>query len=283
MAKYGFLTIPREDNKTLSCQERLASFEEFHTQLSEQERLAQASRCMHCGVPFCQSAIQIGRAVTGCPLHNLIPEWNEALAGKDEHYALIRLLKTNPFPEFTSRVCPALCEKACINGIDGKPTTVHDNEFFIIENGFEKGWMEPELNIPRSGFHAAVIGSGPAGLSIAQWLNQRGHEVTIFEKEDRPGGLLMYGIPNMKLDKKVIARRIDKMEKEGVCFITSTEAGKDVSLEQLQRDFDAVIIAAGSKQPRVLRFDCPDHPELTFDTLQGAYYAVDYLSSQQCH
>lgn len=268
--KNGFLIYPRQENNTIPPKERLASFAEFHTPLSEEQRLAQASRCMHCGVPFCQSAMTLGGMVTGCPLHNLIPEWNEEIAAGNDQYALARLLKTNPLPEFTSRVCPALCEKACINGLDGEPTTVHDNEFYIIETGFEKGWMQPKVPETRSGRKAAVIGSGPAGLAAAHLLNQRGHEVTVFEKEDRPGGLLMYGIPNMKLDKNIVKRRIDLMEKEGIRFICSKEAGKDISYDQLADEFDAVILAAGSKTPRPLGVDAAG--------VSGIYYAVDFLS-----
>ena len=266
----GFLIYERQENPSVSPEKRLESFDEFHTPLPYEKRMEQAARCMHCGVPFCQSALELKGMVTGCPLHNLIPEWNEELFAGNDEYALKRLLKTNPFPEFTSRVCPALCEKACINGIDSEATTIHDNENFIIETGFARGWMKPNPPKIRSGKKAAVIGSGPAGLSAAQYLNQRGHQVTVFEKADRPGGLLMYGIPNMKLDKKVIDRRISLMKDEGIQFACHVEAGKDISKDELFQDFDVVVLAAGSKKPRSLAVEGMDLP--------GVMFAVDYLS-----
>lgn len=270
MANNGFMEFEREENHIILPRERLESWKEFHVALPYENRLEQANRCMHCGVPFCQSAIELNGMVTGCPLHNLIPEWNEEIVWGNDEYALRRLLKTNPFPEFTSRVCPALCEKACINAIDSEATTIHDNENYIIENGFEKGWMQPSIPETRSDKKIAVVGSGPAGLAAAHMLNQRGHKVTVFEKADAPGGLLMYGIPNMKLDKAIIDRRIELMKQEGIEFKCSTEVGRDVAKEDLEKEYDAIVLAAGAKKARDLRLE--NRPE------SGIVFAVDYLS-----
>ena len=247
----GFLEYKRQENIDRDPLERLSDYGEFHFPLRAQERRQQGARCMNCGVPMCQSAIRLKGMVTGCPLHNLIPEWNDQVYAGHERHALSRLLKTSNFPEFTGRVCPALCEKACINGMDGEPVTVHDNELYIIETAFANGWMEPRLPSLRSGKKVAVVGSGPSGLAAADQLNHRGHTVTVFEREDRIGGLLMYGIPNMKLDKSVIERRRKLMEAEGVVFRTGINVGKKEA-EALMRDFDAVILACGAKQPRGL-------------------------------
>ena len=247
----GFLEYKRQDNIDRAPLERLSDYGEFHLPLRAQERRQQGARCMNCGVPMCQSAIRLKGMVTGCPLHNLIPEWNDQIYAGHERHALSRLLKTSNFPEFTGRVCPALCEKACINGMDGEPVTVHDNELYIIETAFANGWMEPRRPSLRSGRKVAVVGSGPSGLAAADQLNHRGHLVTVFEREDRIGGLLMYGIPNMKLDKSVIERRRKLMEAEGVVFQTGVNIGKKEA-QELQKEFDAVILACGAKQPRGL-------------------------------
>ena len=267
----GFLEYKRVDNSIVPPAERILTFKEFHTPMISDERRKQAARCMNCGVPFCQSAMELSGMVTGCPLHNLIPEWNhEIYEGHDEH-AFHRLRKTSNFPEFTGRVCPALCEKACMCGQHGDAVTVHENELFLIENAFENGYVTPMIPKMRSSKKIAVIGSGPSGLAAADELNHRGHNVEVFERDDHIGGLLMYGIPNMKLDKKVIERRQKLMEAEGVIFHTGINVGIDKKTEELLSEFDAVILCCGSKKPRPLA--CAD-PETT----KGVYYAVDYLA-----
>jgi glutamate synthase (NADPH/NADH) small chain len=210
--------------------------------------------------------------VTGCPLHNVIPEWNDEIYKGHYEAALGRLLKTSNFPEFTGRVCPALCEKACINGINSGAVTIHDNELFLIEKGYELGYMKPRIPSARSGKKVAVIGAGPAGLAVADQLNHRGHEVTVFEREDQIGGLLMYGIPNMKLDKNVILRRRKLMEEEGVVFKTGVDVGNGASFKKITDEFDAVALCCGSKKARSITAkgseDCKD-----------MYFAVDFLKS----
>jgi len=314
----GFLEYERQENIDRDPLERLSDYGEFHMPLRMQERRQQGARCMNCGVPMCQSAIRLKGMVTGCPLHNLIPEWNDQIYAGHERHALSRLLKTSNFPEFTGRVCPALCEKACINGMDGEAVTVHDNELYIIETAFANGWMEPRRPALRSGKRVAVVGSGPSGLAAADQLNHRGHSVTVFEREDRIGGLLMYGIPNMKLDKSVIDRRRKLMEAEGVVFRTGVNVGKKEA-EKLKEEFDAVILACGAKQPRGLtaliseteepeenageagaqdkgkaeckgrdrggvelsnrgKDKCAGYGPQPVDQVQGVYYAVDFLT-----
>lgn len=226
---------------------------------------------MDCGVPFCQNGKMLCGMISGCPLNNLIPEWNDLLCNDQWEMALKRLLMTNNFPEFTSRVCPALCEKACTCGLDGDPVTVKENENAIIENGFAKGLIKPCPPKNRSGKKIAVIGSGPAGLAAADTLNKRGHKVTVYERSDRPGGLLMYGIPNMKLEKSVIDRRINLMEEEGVEFVTGADVGMSVSAEEIKNSFDAVVLACGSSEPRNINAPGRD--------AKGIMFAVDYLKS----
>ena len=253
----GFLDTVRIENPFRNEDVRLGDFEDLHMPQSREARHAQASRCMNCGVPFCQSDF-------GCPLHNLIPEWNDLLYRGQEKEALARLLRTAPFPEFTGHVCPALCEKAC--NLENDATTNKDNELYLIETGFAKGWIQPRLRGMSSGKRAAVIGSGPSGLAAADLLNQLGHEVTVIEKADRPGGLLMYGIPNMKLPKEIVERRIRLMEAEGIRFVLNTEAVP----EELQ-GYDAVLLCGGARKPRSLNVDHMD--------AKGVMFAVDYLTA----
>ncbi len=268
----GFLLYSRLENKERSPEERILDFKEIRLGSKEENRREQAARCMNCGVPMCQSGMRLAGMVTGCPLHNLIPEWNDHIYRKNDAHALGRLIKTNPFPEFTGRVCPALCEKACINGLDDNPVTIRDNELYLAEYGFDHHLITAQIPKKRSDKKIAVIGSGPAGMSAAQRLNYRGHAVTVFEREDEIGGLLMYGIPNMKLDKEVIRRRRRLMEKSGIQFLTNTNVGKDVSLKEIYEQFDAVILACGAKQARV--------PEIeNMEGTDGVIMAVDFLTA----
>jgi len=252
------------ERPTLPPRERLGGFGEFHAPLPPERRKEQGGRCMNCGVPFCQSEY-------GCPLHNLIPEWNDQVFSGNMRHALSRLLKNNSFPEFTGRVCPALCENACVCSLGGEAVTVRDNELAIIEEAWKRGWMSPAPPAVRTDKRIAVVGSGPAGLAVAEALNRRGHTVTVFERDDRPGGLLMYGIPSMKLDKSVILRRIGKMTQEGIRFVCGTEIGKDVSAQQLKADYDAVVLCGGARQARPLGLDTRG--------ISGVYPALDYLTA----
>ena len=265
----GFLEYQRKGNPSESPQARIKHYNEFHPRLSRDDRRRQGARCMECGVPFCQSGAVLNGMVSGCPLHNLIPEWNDLVYTGNFTHALERLLKTNNFPEFTGRVCPALCEAACTCGLHGDPVTVKDNELGIIEDAWERGLMGPCPPKARTGKKVAVVGSGPSGLACADQLNHRGHSVTVFEREDRPGGLLMYGIPNMKLEKSVVQRRVDKMTAEGVEFRTGADVGKELTPEQLRRDFDAVVLCCGAAQPRDLAVPGRE--------LDGVWFAVDFL------
>lgn len=267
----GFLEYERSESSASEPLERIRNFNEFHTPLSEDKRRQQAARCMDCGVPFCQNGKMLCGMMSGCPLNNLIPEWNDLLYRGHKEQALSRLLMTNNFPEFTSRVCPALCEKACTCGLNGDPVTVKENENSIIEYGFSQGLIKPNIPQVRSGKKIAVIGSGSSGLTVADTLNHRGHSVTVFERSDRIGGLLMYGIPNMKLEKQVIERRTELMRAEGVTFVTNADVGNNVSADEILSGFDAAVLCCGSSNPRDIKAEGRD--------ANGIYFAVDFLRS----
>ena len=266
----GFLEFERKSNVGTSPLERIKNYKEFHTPLLENERRQQASRCMDCGVPFCQNGKPIMGMVSGCPLNNLVPEWNDLLYTNEYEAAAHRLLMTNNFPEFTSRVCPALCEAACTCGLNGDPVSVKENENFIIEFAYNSGLMQPNPPKVRTDKNIAVIGSGPSGLACADQLNKRGHNVTVFEKDDRIGGLLMYGIPNMKLEKWVIDRKQKVMEKEGIRFVVNANVGKDIKASDLLQQYDSVILCCGASNPRDIKA-----PGREAD---GIYFAVDFLT-----
>ena len=265
----GFLDYEREEAKAISPKERIKNFNEFHEPLSVEKQKCQAARCMDCGVPFCQNGQVIAGMVSGCPLNNLVPEWNDLLYMGNMEQAYNRLHKTNNFPEFTSRVCPALCEKACTCGLNGDPVSVRANEHLIIENAYEKGYAKAKAPAVRTGKTVAVVGSGPSGLAVADQLNKRGHSVTVFERDDRIGGLLMYGIPNMKLEKHVIDRKIAIMKEEGVEFKTGVNVGKDVKANELLKKYDKVVLACGSRHARDIKAPGRD--------ANGIYFAVDFL------
>lgn len=265
----GFMEYKRELPRDRSPRERINDWDEFHLHLSEEQQRIQGARCMDCGIPFCHMGLLINGMASGCPINNLIPEWNDLIYKGLWHEAIKRLLKTNNFPEFTGRVCPAPCEGSCTAGINDPQVTIKQNEYTIIERAFEEGWIVPELPKVRTGKKVAVIGSGPSGLACAAQLNKAGHWVTVFERADRPGGLLMYGIPNMKLDKEVVQRRISLLEKEGIKFITGTEVGKDYAAEKLLDEFDALVLCGGATKPRDLPVEGRQ--------LEGVHYAMEFL------
>ena len=267
----GFMEYKRETSKTIEPKERIRNFDEFHIPLSREKQQIQGARCMECGVPFCQSGMTLMGMTTGCPLHNLVPEWNDLVYTGNWEQAFLRLKKTNNFPEFTARVCPALCEAACTCGLHGDPVSVKENEYGIIENAYEKGYADPRPPKVRTGKKVAVVGSGPSGLAAADQLNKRGHSVTVFEREDRIGGLLVYGIPNMKLDKRIVDRKVAVMKAEGVEFVTGVNVGKDVKAAKLLKEYDRVVLACGSSNPRDIK--APGREA------NGIYFAVDFLKS----
>lgn len=271
----GFMEYDREETTAVEPKERIKNFNEFHIPLSKEKRREQGARCMDCGVPFCQSGMELMGMTSGCPLHNLVPEWNDLVYEDNLKRAYERLIKTNNFPEFTSRVCPALCEKACTCGLNGSPVSVRENENSIIENAYEKGYAKARPPKVRTDKKIAVIGSGPAGLAAADQLNKRGHSVTVYERDDRIGGLLMYGIPNMKLDKSVIERKIEVMKAEGVVFRTGVNVGVDVKADELKKEFDRIILTCGASNPRNINAPGRD--------AKGIYFAVDYLKRVTKH
>ncbi|MFD2682276.1 glutamate synthase small subunit [Bacillus seohaeanensis] len=267
----GFMEYKREKAKERDPLTRLNDWKEYSTPFSDKTLSKQGARCMDCGTPFCHMGMEIDRVTTGCPINNLIPEWNDLVYQGKWKEALDRLLKTNNFPEFTGRVCPAPCEGACTLAISDPAVTIKNIERTIIDKGFENGWITPRIPEKRTGKKVAIIGSGPAGLASADQLNQAGHSVTVYEKSDRPGGLLMYGIPNMKLEKNVVERRIKLLNQEGIDFITNVEVGKDITAKELQSQYDGVILCTGAQKQRDLIMEGRDS--------KGVHFAMDYLTT----
>lgn len=267
----GFMEYTRELPESRPPVERIQDWEEFHLHLPEDRLRIQGARCMDCGIPFCHPGSLINGTAVGCPLNNLIPEWNDLVYRGLWREAYERLIKTNNFPEVTGRVCPAPCEGSCTLGINEPPVAIKSIECAIIDRAFEEGWVVPEPPDKRTGKKVAVVGSGPAGLACGDQLNKAGHWVTIFERDERIGGLLVYGIPNMKLDKEIVQRRVDLMAVEGVEFVTNTEVGRDLPAEALLKDFDAAVLCGGATKPRDLPIEGRG--------LEGIHFAVDFLSA----
>jgi glutamate synthase (NADPH/NADH) small chain len=265
----GFMEFEREPAHVRPPLERVKDWSEAHPGYAEETLRDQGARCMDCGIPYCHTGALVNGLALGCPINNLVPEWNDLVYRGQWREAIIRLHKTNNFPEFTGRVCPAPCEGSCTVGINQPPVTIKTIEAEIIERAFREGWVVAEPPLARTGFRVAVVGSGPAGLAAAAQLNRAGHEVTVYERDDQVGGLLMYGIPNMKLDKSVIDRRVELLAQEGIVFVTGVAVGTDVAAEQLARDFDAVVLATGSTVPRDLRVEGRE--------LAGVHFAMDFL------
>lgn len=265
----GFMEYDRKSTPYRDPRKRVQDWNEITQKLSEEELREQGARCMDCGIPFCQTGNEIDGKSLGCPVYNLIPEWNDLVYRGKWKEALHRLHKTNNFPEFTGRVCPAPCEGSCVLGIIEPPVAIKSIEQAIIDRGFEEGWVVPEPPEKRTGKKVAVVGSGPAGLAAAAQLNKAGHSVTVYERADRIGGLLTYGIPNMKLDKKIVERRVNLLREEGVEFVTNTEIGKDIPAQDLRKKYDAMILAGGATRPRDLPIDGRD--------LKGIHFAMDFL------
>ncbi len=268
----GFIEYLRELPVDRAPLERAGDWREFHHHMDEKKLRNQAARCMDCGVPFCHTGTLVSGMASGCPIHNLIPEWNDLVYRGLWREALERLLTTNNFPEFTGRVCPAPCEGSCVLGINGPPVSIKTIEAALADEGWEQGWISAEPPQTRTGKRVVVIGSGPAGLAAAAQLSSVGHSVTVLERENRPGGLLMYGIPNMKLDKKdVVLRRIGLMEQEGIKFVCNAHVGENVEAHLLRKDFDAIVLCTGATQPRDLA--APNRK------LKGVHFAMEYLTA----
>jgi glutamate synthase (NADPH/NADH) small chain len=268
----GFIEYLRELPSELEPLNRIHNWDEFHLPMPDDNLRTQSARCMDCGTPFCHTGNLINGMASGCPINNLIPEWNDLVYRGLWQEALARLHKTNNFPEFTGRVCPAPCEGSCVLGIHNPPVTIKNIEYSIVEKGWKEGWILPEPPEQRTGKRVAVIGSGPAGLAAAAQLNRAGHWVTVFERANRPGGLLTYGIPNMKLDKhKIVERRLHLLEQEGIQFVCNTEVGKDLPVAALLNDYDAVLLCTGATKPRDLPIQGRD--------LNGIHFAMEFLTA----
>lgn len=268
----GFLDFQREALKHRPPRERVSDWDEFYLPMPEDELSEQGARCMDCGIPFCHTGMTLSGMASGCPINNLIPEWNDLVYNGQWREALDRLHKTNNFPEFTGRVCPAPCEGSCVLGIIDPPVTIKTIEQAIIDRGFEEGWVTPQQPSVRTGKKVTVVGSGPAGLACADQLNRAGHTVTVYEREDRIGGLLMYGIPNMKLDKtKVVQRRVNLLKAEGIEFVTKAEVGKNISAQTLYDESDAIILCGGATNPRDIPVEGRE--------LKGVHFAMEFLTA----
>ena len=265
----GFMEFTRSASKARPPLERVTDWSEFHGHSDEAELRNQGARCMDCGVPFCHTGNMLAGATAGCPINNLIPEWNDLVYRGRWREALDRLHQTNNFPEFTGRVCPAPCEGSCVLGINDQPVAIKRIEQAIIDHSFEAGWVVPQRPSSRTGKRVAIVGSGPAGLTAAAQLNQVGHSVTVFERADRVGGLLMYGIPNMKLEKTVVKRRTDLLAAEGVEFLVNTNVGRDYPAERLMKEFEAIVLCGGATRPRDLLIEGR--------SLSGIHFAMDFL------
>ncbi|THF74561.1 glutamate synthase subunit beta [Cohnella fermenti] len=268
----GFMEYQRELPSDRDPLERIKDWNEFHRMFSEEQLRTQGSRCMDCGTPYCHTGMELAGSASGCPINNLIPEWNNLVYRGLWREAYERLSKTNNFPEFTGRVCPAPCEGSCTVGLIGEPVTIKTIEQAIIDRAFEEGWVVPQPPKARTGKKVAVVGSGPAGLAAAAQLNKAGHTVTVYERADRLGGLMMYGIPTMKLEKNIVERRIELLRAEGITFVTNTEIGKDISSEQLLAEFDSVVLCGGATKARGLG-------DIEGAKLKGIHPAMDFLNA----